>query len=336
MTNFIKKTCITLAVLPLVLFATEHSNVTKTKDLAIYYTLTGDIEKKYNILVEQKLRSIGFKCLDPKKRINDQYKKKWGSSVLDILSFMPIVKDSSILPLLNIDPRIAGFAPFNLLIHKKLDENVTHVGHLVPEVMLDILGITNNEVRSKFSSEFKALDSSISQELGGVVTTLPYKALPKKRMINFEYEFETPKDMEDFVDEFQFKFELTFTEKGYMFAGYHNFMSSTDDAKEVLSEYDAFWTYSLCHLELSYNVFDTEGAIPEAGLFAPCTMYMYIRKGTNKIVIGMARLQNWSDTLDIKDDKRVKLIEKLDTEIPAILTEFGMKAMPNINPLLVK
>ena len=46
---------------------------------------------------------------------------------------MPVVNDEVILPLLNIDPRIAGFAPFNMLIYKKLDENKTHVGHLMPK-----------------------------------------------------------------------------------------------------------------------------------------------------------------------------------------------------------
>ena len=48
-------------------------------------------------------------------------------------------------------------------------------------------------------------------------------------------------------------------------------------------------------------MFDNEGARPEAGLFAPCTMYMYIKKGTNKLVVGMFRLHNWSDTLEITD-----------------------------------
>jgi hypothetical protein len=80
-------------------------------------------------------------------------------------------------------------------------------------------------------------------------------------------------------------------------------------------------------------MFDNPGARPEAGLFAPCTMYMYIRKGTNKLVIGMIRLHNWSDTLEIKDKTRLGLIEQLDEEIPSILTKLGMVSVPNVNPL---
>ncbi len=318
--------------------ANEASTTTETKNnvhnLAIYHTVTGDVQDTYNAMVEKKLKSIGFNLTDAHKRVNDQYEAKWGSTILDVLSFMPIVRDRTVIPLLNIDPRIAGFAPFNLVIHKKLDENVSYVGHLVPKVMLDILGIDNPEVRKKFSAPFKALDATIAQELGGDVRTIPYQALPKKTMINYEYEFDTPEDMDDFIDEFQNTFELAFINKGYLIAGYHSFMDATPDAEEILSEYDAFWTYSLCHLEFSYNMFDTEGARPEAGLFAPCTMYMYIRKGSNKLVVGMFRLHNWSATLNIKSQKRLDLINKLDTEIPSILEGLGMKSVPNVNPLL--
>jgi len=338
--NYVKKLILSVtALLPALLFMTTVHTVTYAAEtnnenaLAVFYTIDGDAQKQYNELVEKKLKSIGFNLSDPHKRVNDQYETKYGSTLLDVLSVMPVVKDDAILPLLNIDPRIAGFAPFNMLIYKKLDENKTHVGHLMPKTMLDILGIEDKEVRSKFSRTFKALDATIAQESGGKVSYLPYKKLPKQKMINFEYEFEAPEDMDDFISKFQNRFELSFINKQYLIAGHHNFMESTDNAEEILSDYDAFWTYSLCHLEFSYQMFDNEGARPEAGLFAPCIMYMYIKKGTNKLVVGMPRLHNWSDTLDIKDEKRLSLVEKLDKEIPEILTAFGMTVTANVNPL---
>ena len=325
-------------LLPALLFATvANKSVPLTSAngdaLAVFYTIDGNVEEKYNALVEKKIKGIGFQLTDPHKRVNDQYEIKYGSTVLDVLSFMPIVNNEQILPLLNIDPRIAGFAPFNMLIYKKLDEEKTHVGHLTPKVMLNILGIEDKEVREKFTATFQSLDMMIGKELGGEKSYLPYKKLPEQKMINYEYEFEVPEDFDDFIDSFQNKFELSFIEKGYLIAGYHNFMESTDDAEDILSDYTAFWTYSLCHLEFSYNMFDNKGARPEAGLFAPCTMYMYIRKGTNKLVVGMFRLHNWSDTLQITDKNRLALVEKLDKEIPEILSEIGMTAVSNVNPL---
>jgi len=329
----VKKLILSLGILlPALLFAAAKQD-THEDALAVFYTIDGNAQTEYNNLVENKLKSIGFKLTDPHKRVNDHYETKWGSTTLDVFSFMPLIRTSTILPLLNIDPRIAGFAPFNMLIHKKLDENVTHVGHLMPKVMLDILGIEDKEVRVKFSAPFKALDSTIGHTLRGTKSYTSYDKLPEKTMINFEYEFEMPEDINDFLDEFQNRFELAFIDKGYLIAGYHNFMESSSDAEEILSSYSAFWTYSLCHMEFSYKMFDNVGGRPDAGLFAPCSMYMYIRKGTNKVVVGMFRLENWTKTLNITDQKRVELVTRLDEEIPSILTKFGMKAVPNINPL---
>ncbi len=337
--NYVKKLILSVtALLPALLFMTTVHTVTHADEtnnenaLAVFYTLDGDAQVQYNALVEKKLKTIGFNLSDPHKRVNDQYETKYGSTLLDVLSFMPVVNDDAILPLLNIDPRIAGFAPFNMLIYKKLDENKTHVGHLIPKVMLDILGIEDKEVREKFTATFKPLDEMIEKELGGTKSYMPYKKLPEQRMINFEYEFEIPEDIDDFVDKFQNRFELAFIKKGYLIAGHHNFME-LDEAENVLTDYDAFWTYSICNLEFSYHMFDNEGARPEAALFAPCTMYMYIKKGTNKLVVGMARFHNWSDTLDITDKKRLTLVEKLDKEIPEIFSTFDMIATANVNPL---
>jgi len=335
--NLIKKIIfsILLLLLPSLLISKvpQVSTTENENSLAIFFTLEGNAEKQYNTLVEEKLKTIDFKLTDPHKRVNDHYKTEFGSTVLDVLSFMPVVNDKMILPLLNIDPRMAGFAPFNMLIEKRLDEKNTHVGHLMPKIMLDILGIENKEVREKFTASFKALDTMIEKELGGEKYYIELNKLPQQTMMNFEYRFDIPEEIEDFMDEFQDQFETALTDKKYLVAGYHNFMDSTDGAQEILKDYDAFWTYSLCHMEFSYNVFDKDGARPDAGLFAPCTMYMYIPKGSGKLFIGMYRLHNWSDSLGIEDPTRVALVEKLDKELPQILIALGAEPMENINTL---
>ena len=335
--HLIKKTILYTLILflPSLLFA-KVPQVTETANensLAVFFTIKGDAEAKYNKLVEEKIKTIDFALTDPHKRVNDHYKTEFGSTVLDVLSFMPVVNDKVILPLLNIDPRIAGFAPFNMLIEKRLDEENTHVGHLMPKAMLDILGIEDKEVREKFTASFKALDEMIEKELGGEKSYITINTLPKQTMMNFEYTFDIPDDIDDFIDDFQEQFETALTDKKYLVAGYHNFMEGTDDAAEILKDYDAFWTYSLCHMEFSFNVFDKKGARPDAGLFAPCTMYMYIPKGSGKLIIGMYRLHNWSDTLGIEDPTRVSLVEKLDKELPEILTTLGAIAVDNVNSL---
>ena len=322
----------TLLLSMLIFFIPSSLFADSAKKLAVFYELSGkDAEARYNQVVEEKLPTIGFNLADPHKRVNDQYKTKYGSTTLDVLSFMPVVNDNNVMPLFNIDPRLAGFSPFNMLIHKTLKEEKTHVGHLTPEAILDILGIEDKEISKKFIASFKPLDELLTKEFGAK-TYKTYSKLSKDNMLNFEYEFERPEDIDDFIDEFQNKFEMSFINKEYLIAGFHDFLA-TDEGEEALANFDIFWAYSLCHLEYSYNMFDNKGARPDAGLYAPCTMYMYVKKGTNKLVVGMPKLINIMDTLGVKEASRVALVSKLDREIPEILTAFGMKAVENVNPL---
>lgn len=61
------------------------------KNLAVVYTIDGNGEAKFDDLMDNKLSDIGFTITDSRKRINDSYKKRFGSTKLDLISFMPTV-----------------------------------------------------------------------------------------------------------------------------------------------------------------------------------------------------------------------------------------------------
>ncbi len=328
---------LTIALLLPALLLADTSSKNKENALAVFYILDGSVEKQYNTLVETELKKIGFNMADPHHRVNDQYEAKYGSTQLEVLSFLPAVNDDLVMKLFNIDPRLAGFSPFNMLIYKKKSDKVTHVGHLMPKAMLDILGITDAKVREAFIASFTPLDKMVkdyfkSKGLKYKIEYIPYKNITKKKMINFQYTFKRGDDLDDFLEDFQNKFELAFIDKHYLVAGFHDFMD-TDNAEKYLEGFDAFWSWSLCHLSYSYNIFDNDGARPDAGLYAPCTMYAYIKKDSNTLVIGMPSLANVKNTLNITAPERVKWMNRLDREIPEILTSMGMVAVENVNPL---
>ncbi len=320
-----------------ILLVASHSLALAATDqnLALITTVNDDIEKKYNEFVEKKIKSIGFVLTDPHKRVNDGYKKKYGSTQLDLLSFMSVANKNAISPLLEIDPRLAGFNPFNMLIYRATGDKSTHIGHLDPVATMDMIGIKDKTIRTEYPKMIKPLDAMITKEFGTNSKMLKINALPQNRMMNFEVSFERPDDLDDFIDEFQEKFEEAFEDKEYIIAGFFNYKESFDGV-DRLPSFDAFWTYSLCHFKFSYTLFDNKGHRPEAGLFAPCSMYMYIKKDTNLLVIGMPRLANWAAALDIKDEKRLALVKQLDKEIPEIMVSLGAKEVANVNPLKAK
>jgi uncharacterized protein (DUF302 family) len=304
-------------------------------DSVRFNVIDGDVGEKYEHLLAESLESsVGFKVSDPHEKINDAYAKRYGNPQdpdydkdwkknLDNLGFFTITNDEKLHPILKTNPEVAGFAPFNLLIYKQTAENKTYIGHLAPETMLDITGTKDEAVRKDFISMFAPLDKWVDDNLGGKVETREYKALPAKTMMTFEYEFERPEDLTEFIDEFQENFEGAFEEKKYIIAGYKNFKESFGDLELEFEEYDAFWVYSLCHFTFSYNLFNK--GRPDTGVFAPCSMYMYIKKDSNKLMIGMPRLANWVSVMNMTDSDKVKFTEKIDTEIISIMKDLGAK-----------
>lgn len=320
MTKFMNVT-LTLCVCATSIFAVENKSATTTKNSTINYTMKGDVSEAYGIMMDKPIKALGYRLPDPRKGVNDVYKKQYGSTTLDVLNFMTIVNDKKIKPLLEIDPRLAGFNPFNLVAYKHSNKDEMVVSHLTASVITEMLGITDATVISEYSKLMDELDGLVAKTFPTAqMSNHTYEDTLTDTMMHFEMTFERPEDLDDFIDEIQESVEDTFTKKGYIMAGFFDYKQGKPD---LLPSYDAFWTFSLCHFPYSYTIFDNEGAMPEAAVFAPCTMYMYIKKDTNTLVMGMPRLANWSKLFPIKDKKRVDFLEKLDIDIPATFTEIG-------------
>jgi len=308
------------------------------KNLAVVWTYDEKIDDKFFPFVKKDLSTINFYLNDPHHNVNVVYEERGlGKTVLDTLNFNSLMPEELIIPLIKKDPRIAAFSPFNLLMYRtKAAPNKSVVAHLTPEAMLDILQIDDKEIRKTFIAGFPAVDSMIDKQLGGKKSLAPLKGYAADTMMNIEIPFEEPEDIEDFMDEFQEKFEATFENKGYIIAGYYNLKESFNSDDDNLPGYATFWSYDLCHIPFSYTIFDGKYAQPLAGIFAPCSMYVYVKEGENKIVIGMPTLSAWGAAMGITEKVQLDKMKGLDEEITSILKSFGGVEVPNGNPLLRK
>ncbi len=80
-------------------------------------------------------------------------------------------------------------------------------------------------------------------------------------------------------------------------------------------------------------MFDNEGAIQKQDYLHLVLCICILKKEAIKLLSVCLDYENWSTTLNITDEKRVRLVNKLDKEIPEILTAYGMKAIENTNTL---
>lgn len=320
------------------LTATDEYVPSSNKNLAVEYTLENkDIafDKAFFDFTVKPLEKLGFFLSDPHHNVNLVYEQLKGETSLSQLSFSSLVNDQNAIPLFNKDPRIGGFTPFNLVIYRKKSDMKTVITHITPEAALDILHITDKNVRDQYTAMFKPLDEAIEKEYGAEAkkSYTKIQGYAKKNMMNFEIPFEEPEDMDDFFDAFQEKFETTFQTKGYIIAGFYNMKHSFNSKNEMLPDYSNFVVWSLCHIPFSYTIFDGKNPLPQAAVFAPCSMYAYVKKGENKIVIGMPTLSAWAAALGITDKEKLQKIDELDAEIPEIIKSLGGVEVSNKNPI---
>ena len=303
---------------------------------AHFNVIDGDQEEKYEKEFLPSLEdATGFSLSDPHEKINDAYEKRYGNpedpdydkawtTNLDNLGFFSISNDAALHDILVSSPQAAGFQPFNLHIYKTKAENVTYIGHLAPETMLDITGVTNEADRKAYVEMFKPLDAYVTKEFGGKILNTTYDKLPAQPMMTFEFEVDRSGDVVEWAEAFQEEFEAAFEEKHYIIAGFKNFKETYEEDLEMpFGTYDQFFVYGLCHFTFSYNVFNK--GRPDAGVFAPCAMYFYIKEGSNKMVVGMPRLSVWAAVMEIKDPAKLDWIKKIDDEIIGIMKDLGAK-----------
>ncbi|KIM11131.1 MAG: hypothetical protein KU37_05635 [Sulfuricurvum sp. PC08-66] len=288
---------------------------------ATLHGLKGDQEKAFNAMLDG-LEGIGFVVSDPHERINDGYKTKYGTDTLDNLGFFSTTNDAAVRELLEKHPQLGGFSPFNMHIFKYAKEDVTWFGHLDPNTMADIVGLDDKALRSQFVKSFEPLDAYVKETLKPTMEKkIEFTKLPSDKLIEFTVAIEDGVELSDFIDEFQSKYEEAFEAAQYIIAGYKNFKEAYNDM-ELPFNYDAYWVYSLCHFEFSNGIFKDRA---DAGIFAPCSIYMYVKPGEKVLHIGMPKLENWIAVNGIKDAKKIKAIRDLDAEVIQVFKSIGAK-----------
>ena len=333
--TLLSKALTILSISAITLNASAEFIPSNNKHLAVEYTLSADvaktIDKEFFTFTDEPLAEIGFYVNDAHHNVNKVYEKQVGATSLDQLSFSSLINDDIARPLFNKDSRLGGYTPFNLVIYRKKDDMKTVITHITPQAAIDILQITDESVKNQFTKMFEPLDKKIEQTFVGAKKSYSkLKGVSSDSMMNFEIPFEEPEDIDDFFDEFQEVFESTFEHKGYIIAGFYNMKYSLNsDDTEVLPGYSQYVVWSLCHIPFSYTIFDGKKPLPQAAIFAPCSMYAFIREGENKIIIGMPTLNAWSAALGIKDKDKLEKINQLDSEIPVILESLGAKRIAN-------
>lgn len=276
-----------------------------------------------------KLETIGFRAIGKNEHLETHYYNKFKIKNLELLNFYTVADLESLRELLIANPDFAAYAPFNLLAFKmpqsEKESDTTWYGHLNVDTMLEIIGEKDPALREKFKAMMAKLDTLVTNEMKPTESKqLTFdKPLPKDRLLKMVKKFGEVDDIEEFVEEFIVEHDGLFVKNKFIIAGFLDVKFEYDDLELEFDAYDAFWVSSLCHFEFSNAIFNHGD--PQAGLFAPCSVYFYIPKDSGELHVGYASVDNWIASTGIKDEKKIAYMREISASVVRVFEELGFE-----------
>ena len=264
--------------------------------------------------IETAFKKAGF-FVSANRDMNTPFKKQFKETSFDVYNLFTFYKKDVTLELAKKYENIGLFAPMSMSIYTKKGGKTISVSTLSAEAMAKIMKMPKEE---KILTELRALvvktlESALPK---GKFEKLPYTMQDAKGELVTTFKMEMDKDeWEDELEEFKMGFEGELSPNGFVIAGQNNL---GDDFEEAEYEgYDFYEVYSVCKLPVIFTIAKSR---PEAGAFAPCSLYLAKKKGEAEMNAGFPSVYNWMSSLSITDKKDLAVLEDAQKRMKKILS----------------
>jgi len=289
--------------------------IAKTQDIQIWtsYNKDGEITAAS---VEKAFEDAGF-IIDGNNNMNTAFKAKFKGTRHDLYHLFTTHRSENVAKLVEKYPTVGLFSPMSMSFFSRTGSKKFSVSSLSAAGWAKITGIPADDkdliaytelVKSVIKTAmpkggFEHVSYNINAKKGELVTT-------------YTYEMDPDSDWMDQKEDFQEEIEAGFEANAFVVAGFVEFAEEFADAGNT--KYDIYDAYSICKLSVIYAVAEKR---PEAGAYAPCTLYMHKAKGSNTLTMSFPSVYNWISSMDMDDENAIKILEGAQKDFEAILTE---------------
>lgn len=264
--------------------------------------------------IQKVLEEAGF-FVSENRDMNVPFKKQFNESDFDVYNLLTFYKRDVAVELAKKYDNMGLFTPMSMSIYTRKGESTISVSVLSSEAMASIMKIPSDE--------------ALLIDLGTLVVKTLEVALPKAKLEKLSYSSIEPKaelvtsftmemDVEEWEDEFEelkMSLEGELAPKGFVIAGHNNLGDLFEDAG--YDGFDFYEVYSICKLPVIFTIAKLR---PEAGAFAPCSLYLEKRKEEKEMTIAFPSVYNWMSSLALTEKKETKVLESAQKQMRDILT----------------
>ncbi|HHD78499.1 MAG TPA: DUF302 domain-containing protein [Epsilonproteobacteria bacterium] len=263
--------------------------------------------------IEKAFKDAGF-TISANRDMNVPFVKQFKESTFDTYNLFTFYKKDMVLDLVKKYPNAGLFTPMSMSIYTKKGGKSISVSSLTAEAMAKIMKAPS--------------DDKILHDLRTLVKQTLKKAMPNGSFETLHYTVQEPKgalvthvsmdmdtdEWEDELEEFKMGFEGELAPNGFVIAGFNNL---GDDFEESNYEaFDFYEVYSICKLPVIYTIAKTR---PEAGAFAPCSLYLSKKKQEDKMHIAFPSVYNWISSMAINNNEDIQVLETAQKSMGKIL-----------------
>ncbi len=264
--------------------------------------------------IEEAFKKAGF-VISANRDMNKPFTIQFKESGFDVYNLFTFYKKDVVLALAKKYQNIGLFAPMSMSIYTKKGEKNISVSSLTAGAMQKIMKIPADE---KILTDLRALVVKTLKTAmpNAKVEKLDYKTIKAKGELVSTFTMEMDeKDWDEELEDIKMGFEGELAPNGFVIAGHSNL---GDDFEEADYEgFDFYEVYSICKLPVIFTIAKTR---PEAGAFAPCSLYMEKKKGQNDMNIAFPSVYNWMSSMSIDDKKDLEVLEDAQKRMNKILS----------------
>ncbi len=246
--------------------------------------------------------------------MNGPYQKQFKTTTFDSYNLMSVYHPETSTVLIPKYAHSGIFTPFSIATYQRKGEDDFYIALLGASAQQNILKLKDDI----FMKLEKLNKETIAKVLPTAVeTSLPYSVVPTTEPLYTKYSFEVEdEDAMEARGDLMMMMESGMKPSGFVVANYIDFNKVLQEEKN--EDYVFYDAYSLCKLKIIYELSKKK---PEAGAFAPCTMVIYHKKGSNKTEIVTLSIANLTSTLVITDKKMLEMLEKAQGTMKSIIED---------------
>ncbi|SFV54514.1 FIG01147157: hypothetical protein [hydrothermal vent metagenome] len=264
--------------------------------------------------IEEAFKKAGF-FISANRDMNGPFKKQFKESSFDVYNLFTFYKKDVVLELAKKYENIGLFAPMSMSIYTKKGEKKISVSSLSLSAMQKIMKIPADE---KILTDLKEqIKKSLKTAMpNGKYEKLSYKTQKATGDLVTNFTMEMDKESwDEELEDLKMGFEGELAPNGFVIAG-HNNLGDEFEEKDY-NGFDFYEVYSICKLPVIYAIAKTR---PEAGAYAPCSLYMAKKKGDNNLKMGFPSVYNWMSSMAIDSKEDIKVLKDAQNKMEKILS----------------